>query len=259
MRGMIKERLALPAIVLVLMSGLVCSTWFIAGMHPDLKGSVRPALKLLSLHGVPTMLPSPFFGRHVILLFTPSCPHCKRVLEQYSRLALLAPHVPVYGISLGDAALTDSLVRAKHFSFPVLLDREGSVQILFRVDRVPVVLYVDEEDVIRLVLMGSRRYQEDSILFSRFGRPGAPGAPDVGSQEGTGIRKSPDAPPAIMADNDAPTACLAVGMGSRLGPVGPRSSDGVPGPSGGPRQAAGSYAQQLISFHEKEELSCVPG
>jgi len=255
---MFKERIALPVIVLMLLSGLFCSAWFIVDMHPALEGSFRPALELLTLSGRPTRLPSPFLNRHILLFFTPMCPHCRIVMDHYSRLASSFPFIPVFGISLGSASATDSLARSMRISFPVLVDRNGSVQIHFGLERVPVIMFVDDDDTIRLVLVGSRSFQEDSLLFARFCRSDAPGAADVGSQEGTDISQFPDASPVRWMSEDAPSACFAAGNGICAEPVGPRSSYGMPDSTDGPRQAAGSYTHAFASYHEKEELSCVP-
>jgi len=258
MRGMFTERIALPVLFVILVGGLLCGAYFVAGTHDSLVGTARPELDLLSLSGFPTKLPVPFLQRHILVLFTPMCPHCRVLLRHFAELYRATPVVSIFGISLGSRSATDSLVRAHDVPFPVLLDRNGFVQTVFRVGRVPVVLFVDEDDVIRLSLIGERPFREDSLLYARFGRQSVPGNPGVGEQEGTKSRTAPDALRPFYHHQEAPSACLAGGAITRTDPVGPRMSLGLGVQPDGPRQAAGSFTHSHISIHKKEDFPCVP-
>ncbi len=264
MRGTFKERFALPALVILVVSGLLIGAYVVSDMQRPLRGTIRPELALTSLRGTPTHLPSPFFSKHIILVFSPTCPHCRTELGHFTLLSEIMPEVPVFGISLHSPELTDSMAASVGAGFPVFIDRDGSVRSQFSVSRVPMVLFVGEDDVIRLSLTGARSFQEDSLLMARFVRAGAPGASDAGRLDGTDIRMSPAA--SVEKDQrrneqkeGVPTACPAGKAGSRTDPVGPRVSAGKFALPDGPRQAAGPFTHYSSSLFKKEVPSCVPG
>lgn len=226
MRGIITERVALPACLVLLVGGVLFGALYIAASANRLVGTVRPELSLRTLSGTTTRLPAPFFSRHIIILFTPSCSHCKKELDHFSTLVRTDPGIPCFGISLGDPMDTDSLVASLGVMFPIFLDENETIRQMWQVDQVPVTLFVDEQDLIRLALVGSRSFQEDSLLYARFSRAGAPGTPVVGDSEGMDIRQFSDAPAATLFElaKDAPSACLAEGVEL---PNGPGRSPGI--------------------------------
>lgn len=253
---MIRERIMLPALVILAVGSLLLGAYVVSETSSSLIGARRTALEISTLNGIPSRLPVPFLQRHILVLFTPACPHCRTTLAHYSRLFRLSPSVLCFGISLGSASETDSLIHSVSVPFPVFLDRNRSVRTFFRVRTVPVVVFIDEEDMIGLTLAGSRSFLEDSLLFARFCRSGAPGAPEAGGLEGTDIRSLPEAPTAGHPAFRAPSACLAGGMMICDGPVGPWSAYSSLIHPGGPPQAAGPFYHH--SFHKKEAVSCVP-
>jgi len=258
MRGMFTERFALPILLVVLIGGLLCGTYYIAGTHDSFVGTVRPALEVRSLSGIPTEIPVPFLQRHILILFSPTCPHCSTEIGHFAELVRSIPLVSCFGISFGSRSATDSLVRAHDVPFPVLLDRDGFVQTVFRINRVPVIVFVDEGDVIRLSLAGARSFQEDSLLYARFGRQSVPDDPGVGELEGMRSRTRPGALRPSFEYQEAPSACLAGGANTRTDPVGPRMSLGMVVQPDGPRQAVGLFTHTSTSFYKKEDSPCVP-
>ncbi len=266
MRGILKNRVALPGITLFILSVLILGAYYAASTSSRLVGSRRPELRVRTLSGVATRIPVPFLQRHLILLFTPSCPHCIVELSNIARLGRRGGNLSRLAVSFGTPAATDSLVRRLNIPFPVFLDSDGSTRRAFDVSRVPVLVYVDERDIVRRVLVGSRAFQEDSLIFARFGRTDAPGTSDVGGTAGTVIRSFAELPPAKPYRESirccrhlyAPTACSAGGLSSRGKPVGPRSPRGEHRDPDGPRQAAGPFTNHIHSRFKKEERLCVP-
>jgi thiol-disulfide isomerase/thioredoxin len=127
-------------------------------------------------------------------LFTPSCSHCRTELHQLSQLSRHFPSLAFYAVSLGTSDETMRLIAGIDNGIPVFLDRDQFARHWFSVRRVPLLLFVDESDVIRRALTGARPVQEDSVLLSRFSRPGTPGASGVGRVEEMDARMFPERP-----------------------------------------------------------------
>lgn len=160
----------------------------------QLEGAYRPSLALRSLDGSSVVLPSPYSRKHILLLFTPSCPHCRQVLTHFRSLCSLLTTGDVFAVSLGDQAPTVQLVDSLALPFPVLLDDGGSVRDAFDVTRVPVVLYVDDGGRIVRALKGARTFERDSLVIEWFNRLGA-SAGLAGFRQGeTGARHRSEPP-----------------------------------------------------------------
>jgi peroxiredoxin len=133
----------------------------------DLAGSEAPDFVLKSVAGENLRL-SEYRGRVVMLSFGASwCGDCRAQLaglaDMYDRYAgagfeLLAVSLDT---SLKQAADTAKSMRAE---YPVLHDVGGEVGRLYEVDKTPFVVLVDREGVVREVIEGYRRGDEEQYL-----------------------------------------------------------------------------------------------
>jgi peroxiredoxin len=178
--GIISRRNHIGGFSVVILLVLIVLTAFV--FRPtDIEGSLRPAVSVRTLAGTPLRLSSPFYRRHILLLFTPSCPHCRQELEHMRELYSTLSRGELFAISLSDAASTVRLADSLRLPFPVLMDDSMSVRNAFDVERVPQMLFVDDRDIIVRVVRGSRSFRQDSLMLRWFDGLGAPAGSVVGS------------------------------------------------------------------------------
>ncbi len=146
-------RLALLLALLVLLGGCLGPG---GGLHP---GDVAPALSLEDLHGQRVSLDD-FRGRPVLLNFWASwCPPCRLEMPEMER-AYAAQGADGLVILAVDALYQDELndvvefVAAQKLTFPVLLDRDGTVAVAYRVGTLPTSVFIDRQGRIHLIQVG---------------------------------------------------------------------------------------------------------
>lgn len=135
----------------------------------DLTGVQAPDFVLKSLSGANLRL-SEYRGEVVMLSFWASwCGECR---AQLRGLATLYARYHDAGADLLTVNLDRTRREAKetagslHIAYPVLLDTEGKVGALYRVDSMPVLILIDRDGVVRKVFAGYRRGTEEQYLES---------------------------------------------------------------------------------------------
>lgn len=132
------------------------------GTEPFPIGEMLPSLQLASLNLDPVVLDSTGNRKLILLFFTAECLYCRRALLNFDVLyRRYQSHGIMMGISLDGVEETQALVAGQRLSFPVLVDSQGGVRELCRVQQVPTLFYLDERLVLRNRRVGARSVEED--------------------------------------------------------------------------------------------------
>lgn len=145
----------------------VAACGLIGAAHAELAGSPAPDFVLKATSGKNYRL-SEYRGEVVLVAFFASwCGECRTQLEALaglngryagSDLEMLAVSLDRDRDDAGDAA------RAVGLNFPALHDAGGSVGELYDVDKLPFVVLVDRDGVVREEIQGYRKGEEDRYL-----------------------------------------------------------------------------------------------
>ncbi len=154
--------LGLPMVLLAYLHSSV-------GTEPFPIGEMLPSLQLASLNLDPVVLDSTGSRKLVLLFFTTECLYCKRALLNLDVLnRRYQSQVIMMGISLDGAEETQALVAQQRPSFPVVVDLEGNVRDICRIQGVPTLFYLDEHLVLRSRKVGVRSIEEDERDLKSF-------------------------------------------------------------------------------------------
>lgn len=157
------------AALLGLPMALLAYLHFSVGTEPFPIGEMLPSLQLASLNLDPVVLDSTGSKKLVLLFFTTGCLYCKRALLNLDVLnRRYQSQVIMMGISLDGAVETQQLAAKQGPSFPVVVDLEGSVRELCRIQQVPTLFYLDERLALRNRKVGARSIEEDERDLKLF-------------------------------------------------------------------------------------------
>jgi peroxiredoxin len=134
----------------------------------QLTGMAAPDFVLKSVSGQNLRL-SEFRGEVVMLSFGATwCGDCRAQLAQLSEMQTRYHDagIELLAVSLDQNAKQAGELSAKGATFPVLHDVGGEVGRLYAVGKVPVVVLIDREGVVRKVFEGYRRGNETQYLES---------------------------------------------------------------------------------------------
>jgi len=132
---------------------------------PAMEGRSAPAFSLTSLDGKKRSLDQ-YRGRVVLLDFWATwcapcrkeLPHVEALYRRYGKDQLV-----VFAINTSEArGKVEDFIRTSGYSFPVLLDTDGSVMSSYGVTSIPQIFVIDREGKIAVHLIGLR--SEDSLL-----------------------------------------------------------------------------------------------
>lgn len=125
-------------------------------------GDKAPDFKLETLEGETLQL-SDFRGEPVMINFWATwCPPCRQEMPDMERF--YQEHDPViFSVNLTDEELNTKQVKnflqELELTFPVLLDKEGEVSTLYRIQPIPMTYMVDAEGIIQFKSFGALSYQ----------------------------------------------------------------------------------------------------
>jgi len=151
-----------------LTAAAACTLLVGVAMAAGLTGMAAPDFVLKSVSGQNTRL-SEFRGEVVMLSFGATwCGDCRAQLAHLSEMQARYRDagVELLAVSLDQTAKQAGELSASGTGFPVLHDAGGEVGRLYAVGKVPVVVLIDREGVVRKVFEGYRRGNESQYLES---------------------------------------------------------------------------------------------
>jgi len=106
----------------------------------------------------------------VILIFSPSCSHCQHELDFLHGLYTgqeFKNKFEIIAISRGTQSATETMIKNKGYTFPVLLDGDGTISSLFPsfIGSVPLSYFIDREGHINYQHTGFSEYTADNCLM----------------------------------------------------------------------------------------------
>lgn len=134
-------------------------------------GFQAPDFALASLDGTPVKL-SDFRGKTVFLNFFASwCPPCRAempdVLATYQQNAQ-ANNMVVLAVDMQEeSSVVSNYASSVGLTFPIVLDRSGSVAGLYRITAIPTSFFIDKDGVVRDMQIGA---MSKDLMLSRLGK-----------------------------------------------------------------------------------------
>jgi len=127
----------------------------------SLLDSEAPDFTLPDINGTMHSLSSYRGKKNVVVIFwSPNCGHCMRELPQVQNFYLsrrMDDNFEVLAITRGDKEQVKNTVRDKMFTFPVLLDDDGSTMDKYGIRGVPSTYFIDEDGFVVEILVGEAR------------------------------------------------------------------------------------------------------
>ncbi|MFD1416568.1 redoxin domain-containing protein [Oceanobacillus jeddahense] len=134
-------------------------------------GDKAPDFMLETLDGETVQL-SDFKGERVMINFWATwCPPCKQEMPDMERF--YQEHDPVIlSVNLTDGEINtadvEQFIQELDLTFPVLLDKEGEVSNLYRIQPIPMTYMVDAEGIIQFKSFGALSYQQMVKQFEQI-------------------------------------------------------------------------------------------
>jgi len=134
-------------------------------------GDKAPDFMLETLDGE-TMQLSDFQGERVMINFWATwCPPCKQEMPDMERF--YQEHDPVIlSVNLTDEEMSTKqvgqFIQELELTFPILLDKEGEVGNLYRIQPIPTTYMVDAEGIIQFKSIGALSYEQMVKQFEQM-------------------------------------------------------------------------------------------
>lgn len=134
-------------------------------------GDKAPDFTLETLDGETLQL-SDFQGERVMINFWATwCPPCKQEMPDMERF--YRGHDPIIlSVNLTDEEMSTEkvgqFIQELELTFPVLLDKEGEVSNLYRIQPIPVTYMVDAEGIIQFKSIGALSYEQMMKQFEQM-------------------------------------------------------------------------------------------
>ncbi|GGP16561.1 TlpA family protein disulfide reductase [Oceanobacillus neutriphilus] len=134
-------------------------------------GDQAPDFKLNTLDGETLQL-SDFRGERVMINFWATwCPPCRQEMPDMERF--YQEHDPIiFSVNVTDEELNTQLVKdfmqELKLTFPVLLDKEGEVSNLYRIQAIPMTYMIDAEGIIQFKSFGALSYKQMVKQFAQM-------------------------------------------------------------------------------------------
>ncbi|MEF3331196.1 MULTISPECIES: TlpA family protein disulfide reductase [Oceanobacillus] len=134
-------------------------------------GDKAPDFTLETLDGETLQL-SDFQGERVMINFWATwCPPCKQEMPDMERF--YQGHDPIIlSVNLTDEEMSTEkvgqFIQELELTFPVLLDKEGEVSNLYRIQPIPVTYMVDAEGIIQFKSIGALSYEQMMKQFEQM-------------------------------------------------------------------------------------------
>jgi hypothetical protein len=136
--------------------------------HSILLGMRLPLLSLSTVSGTPFSFRYPG-KKHILLFFTVECAHCLNEVSHYQFLyPTFKSEVHIIAVSLSNSMKTASFLSSNNTSFPTFLGQRIILDDSLQITDVPMLLYIDEQQIIRHTYSGERSLEEDRKLLSEF-------------------------------------------------------------------------------------------
>lgn len=138
-------------------------------------GDKAPDFKLNTLEGE-TMQLSDFRGERVMVNFWATwCPPCREEMPDMERF--YQEHEPnIFSVNLTDSEMNtkqvERFMQELQLTFPVLLDTEGEVSNLYRIQPIPMTYMIDAEGIIQFKSFGALSYRQMVKQFEQMNPAG---------------------------------------------------------------------------------------
>lgn len=132
--------------------------WLADRVSQPYVGMFVPQMSATALDGRPVSLGQPRGRRQVLFFFTTTCPHCRASLPQLKLAAReLREHgdVELIGVAFAAPAQAAAYAREHDLDFPLVARDDRRTAALFRARRVPSLLVVDGDGLVRYRHVGA--------------------------------------------------------------------------------------------------------
>ena len=139
---------------------------FTAGLYAD---QVAPDFTLKSLGGKSYTLSKLYKNKPVVIDFWATwCRSCGRALKELQELWLSSPDTLFYLISINEdnpskISRVKSLVKSRGWKFPVLLDSQKKVKLMYKVMALPTLYVVDTTGKVVYFRVGYKPKEKDDV------------------------------------------------------------------------------------------------
>jgi len=117
-------------------------------------GTLAPAFRLPRLDGGELALED-YRGRRVLLVFSdPECGPCEELAPYLEQFHVQNPDIEVLMISRGDVKTNRKKVKALGLTFPVVLQRQWEISLLYGMFATPIAYLIDEQGMLAADVAG---------------------------------------------------------------------------------------------------------